>query len=86
MSLYYEKQNRKAAACDFGGNAHLNSGALTTNAADSAASCITNPGATFVPGPASSTSGEQMGISVSIQSLGLVMCISTIGALWTLLA
>ena len=86
MSLYYEKQNRKAAACDFGGNAHLNSGALTANAAESAASCITNPGATFVPGPASSTSGEQTGISVSIQSLGLVICVSTMGVLWALFA
>jgi len=98
MSLYYESQNRNAAACDFGGNAHLNSGALTVNAADSAASCIADPSATFVPAPASSTSGKPTGtgsnggsggsISLmdSIQSLGLVMGISVIGALWTLLA
>ena len=98
MSLYYEKQNRNAAACDFGGNAHLNSGALTLNAADSAASCIANPSATFVPGGGSTTSGKPTGtgnnsgsggsvsIMDSIQSLGLVMGISAIGALWTLLA
>jgi len=98
MSLYYESQNRNAAACDFGGNAHLNSGALTANAADSAASCIANPSATFVPSPASSTSGKPGGtgssggsggsvsLMDSIQSLGLVMGISVLGGLWTLLA
>ena len=97
MSLYYESQSRNAAACDFGGNAHLNSGTITVNAADSAASCIANPGATFVPEPGSSTSGKPTGtggsggsggsvsLMDSIQSLGLVMGISAIGALWTFL-
>jgi len=98
MTLYYETQNRNAAACDFGGNAQLNSGALTVDAVAAAESCIANPTATFVPGSSSSGGGEPTGtgnnggtdgsvsLMDSIQSLGLVMGISAIGALWTLLA
>lgn len=98
MSLYYESQNRKSSACDFGGNAKLNSGALTQSASSVAASCIANPNATFVPGspssgsnvnPTSTSKGGNSGGSVSlmdsVQSLGLVMIISAFGALWTLL-
>ena len=98
MSLYYESQNRNSAACDFGGNAKLNSGALTEGAASVAQSCIANPDATFVPGGSSTASGGGKPTSSSgnngasgslvdsIQSLGLVVGISTVGALWTLFA
>jgi len=98
MSLYYETQSRNSAACDFGGNAHLNSGASNVDAESAAESCIANPGATFVPGSSSTTSGRPTGTSGggdgggsvslmdSIQTLGLVMGISSIGALWTLFA
>lgn len=98
MSLYYESQSRKASACDFGGNAKLNNAALTQSAASVAQSCIANPNATFVPGSPSSTaggnptstgkgnSGGSVSLMDSIQSLGLVMGISTLGALWTFLA
>jgi len=100
MSLYYQSQNRNSAACDFGGNAKVNSAALTVDASAAAQSCIANPTATFVPGSSSTTSGSvgpsgtsgggNSGSSVtlmdSIQSLGLVMGISAVGALWTLLA
>ncbi|KAF9650722.1 glycoside hydrolase family 72 protein [Thelephora ganbajun] len=97
MSLYYETQNRNPAACNFGGNAKLNSGALTMSAASAAESCIANPSATFVPGSSSTisksvkptgtggNSGGSVSLMDSIQSLGLVMGISTVGALWTLL-
>lgn len=96
MSLYYQSQNRNSASCDFGGNAHLNSGALTVDPASAAQSCISNPSATFVPGSQSSGSGNptstshsgsgSVSLMDSIQSLGLVMGISAIGALWTLFA
>ena len=98
MSLYYESQNRKSTACDFGGNAKLNSGALTQSASSVAESCIANPSATFVPGSPSSTSngnptstsggknGGSPSLMDSAQSLGLVIAISAFGALWTLLA
>ena len=98
MTLYYQTQNRNAAACDFGGNAHLNSGALTVDASAAAESCIADPSATFVPGSESSTSGKptstgggsgnggSVSLMDSIQSLGLVMGISAFGALWTMLA
>lgn len=98
MSLYYKSQNRNSAACDFSGNAQLNSGASTVDPATAAESCIANPSATFVPGSSSGTSkptgtgnnSGNSGVSVSlmdsIQSLGLVMGISAIGALWTLFA
>lgn len=99
MSLYYESQNRKASACDFGGNAKLNTAALTQSASSVAESCIANPSATFVPGSPSSTAGGKpsssggsgknggtLSLVDSIQSLGLVMGISAFGALWTLLA
>ena len=98
MSLYYESQNRKSSACDFGGNAKLNSGALTQSASSVAESCIANPSATFVPGSPSSSSngnptstskggnsGGSVSLTGSIQGLGLVMTISVFGALWTLL-
>lgn len=101
MTLYYESQNRNSAACDFGGNAKLNSGSVTVDAAGAAESCISNPSATFVPGPPSTTSGgggptstggnngnsgSSVSLMESIQSLGLVMGISAVGAFWTLLA
>lgn len=98
MSLYYESQNRKASACDFGGNAKLNNAALTQSASSVAQSCIANPNATFVPGSPSSTvggnptstgkknSGDSVLLMDSIQSLGLMVGISTLGALWTFLA
>jgi hypothetical protein len=101
MSLYYQTQSRNAAACDFGGNAQLNSGALTVDAASAAQSCIANPSATFVPGSPSTTSGSvrptgtgsnggssggSVSLMDSIQSLGLVMGVSAVGAFWTLFA
>jgi hypothetical protein len=98
MSLYYQSQNRNSAACDFGGNAQLNSGALTVDPSSAAQSCISNPSATFVPGSQSSgsgnptstgnngSSGGSISLMDSIQSLGLAMGISAIGALWTLFA
>lgn len=98
MSLYYQTQNRNAAACDFGGNARLNSGALTVDPASAAQSCISNPSATFVPGSQTSgsgnptstshngSSGGSVSLVDSIQSLGLVIGISAVGALWTLFA
>lgn len=97
MSLYYESQNRKSTACDFGGNAKVNSGALTKSAASVAESCIANPNSTFVPGSPSSTaggsptgsSGKNGGstpLADSLQNLGLAMGISALGALWTLFA
>ena len=100
MSLYYESQNRTASSCDFGGDAQLNSGAVTINAEAAAESCIANPSATFVPGSPSSTSGGGKPTSTSgngsngaspslvdsIQSLGLVMSISAIGAFLTFVA
>ena len=101
MTLYYETQNRNSAACDFGGNATLNTGVATVDAEAAAESCISNPSATFVPGGSSSTtsgsgrptgtgsggnSGSSVSLMESIQSLGLVMGISAVGAVWTLLA
>ena len=99
MTLYYESQSRNSAACDFGGNAKLNSGAVTVDASAAAESCIANPSATFVPGSSSTTSGKgnptgtgsggsggSVSLMESIQSLGLVMGISAVGALWTLFA
>ena len=98
MSLYYESQNRKSTACDFGGNAKLNSGALTQGASSVAQSCIANPSATFVPGSPSSGSkptstsgnggntGGSASLMDSILSLGIVMTIGAFGAVWTLLA
>ena len=96
MSLFYQ-QNRVATSCDFGGNAKLNS-SLTTDVTAAAESCIANPSATFVPSGLPSTAsgakptgtGKNGGGSVSlmdsIQSFGLVMGVSAVGALWTLLA
>ena len=91
MSLYYQTQSRSSAACDFGGNAQLNSSASTVDAAAAAKSCITNPSATFIPGsfsgtPVASTphSGGFVSLMDPIQSLGLVMGISAVGALWIL--
>ena len=96
MSLYYESQNRTASSCDFGGDAQLNSGAVTINAEAAAESCIANPSATFVPGSSTTSgagkptgkgnSGNGVSLMDSIQSLGLVMGISAVGALWTLFA
>jgi len=98
MSLYYQSQSRNPSSCDFGGNAQLNSGAATVDASAAAESCISNPSSTFVPGSPSTTSasvgptggsGDSGGIVSlvdSIQSLGLAMGISVVGALWTLFA
>jgi len=98
MSLYYQTQSRNSAACDFGGNAQLNSAASSVDAAAAAESCIANPSATFVPGSSSGSvrptgtgssggnNGGTVSLMVSIQGLGLVMGISTVGALWTLFA
>lgn len=96
MTLYYESQKRSSSACDFGGNARLNSGAETIDATAAAESCIANPSATFVPGSSTTSgagkptgkgnSGNGVSLMDSIQSLGLVMGISAVGALWTLFA
>lgn len=99
MSLYYESQNRNPSACDFGGNAKVNTNAQSKSASSVAESCIANPNATFVPGSPSSTSGGKptstksgggnngsASLMDSLRSLGLVMGISVLGALWTLLA
>ena len=76
----------------------MNSAALTVDPASVAQSCISNPSATFVPGSQSSGSGNptstgnngsnggSVSLVDSIKSLGLVMGISAIGALWTLFA
>lgn len=96
MTLYYQSQKNNPSACDFGGNAKLDSG-LTTSASSVAQSCIANPSATFVPGSSASgknptstggsgNKGGSVSLMASIQSLGLVMGISTLGALWTLFA
>ena len=96
MSLYYQSQSRNSAACDFSGNAHLNSGSSTVDPATAAESCIANPSATFVPGSSSGSvkptgtgsnsgnGGGSVSLMDSIQSVGLVMGVSAIGALWTL--
>lgn len=97
MSLYYESQNRNPTACDFGGNAKVNTNAQSNSASSVAESCIANPSATFVPGSPSSTSGGKpsstsggnngsASLMDSFRSLGLVMGISVLGALWTLIA
>jgi len=101
MSQYYESQGRKSSACDFGGNAKLNSNALTKSASSVAESCIANPNSTFVPGSPSSAAGGgkptstgggggnnggSISLMDSIQNLGLVIGLGAFGALWTLLA
>ncbi|KAG7099572.1 hypothetical protein E1B28_001402 [Marasmius oreades] len=59
MSQHYEKNNRDAQACSFGGNGTVNPLAPSSaSAANSAASsCISNPSATFVPGAPSGSGG-----------------------------
>lgn len=104
MSQYYELQNHVATACDFAGNATINSKAPSSSgaAAAAASSCVSNPSATFVPssvsgGPSSTGSGSSGGgsgsgssgaisLMSSLESLLVVLAISSVGAAWTLMA
>lgn len=100
MSQYYELQNHVATACDFAGNATVNSGVPSSSGAAgaAAASCVSNPSATFVPssvsgGPSStgSSSGGGSGsgaisLMSNLESLAVVLAISSVGAAWTLMA
>lgn len=100
MSQYYESQNHVADACYFSGNATINANAPNQSGAAgaAAASCVSNPSATFVPssasgGPTSTGSGTSGGgnsgrgssLLANLESLVVVVSIGTVGAAWTLL-
>ncbi|KAF9056443.1 glycoside hydrolase family 72 protein [Panaeolus papilionaceus] len=64
MSQYYEANGRNVNACSFAGNGTVNTAAPATGtsaAVAAASSCIANPGATFVPSPAASSTGSTGG-------------------------
>jgi hypothetical protein len=98
MSQYYESQNHVADACYFSGNATINTGAPNQSGAAgaAAASCVSNPSATFVPssvggGAPSSTgsgsgggnSGSGSSLLANLESLVVVLSIGTVGVVWT---
>jgi len=72
MSEYYELNNRDGQACSFAGNGSVNplapSGVSAANAA--ATSCVSNPGATFVPTAPTAASGSGSGSSSNGGSSG----------------
>jgi 1,3-beta-glucanosyltransferase GAS1 len=101
MSLYYESQNRNAQACSFAGNATVNSAAPSGSGGAGAAAlaCLSNPSATFVPSspvsnPTATVSGSgssgrpssAMSLVGDLQSIAVALGLSTVGALWTLMA
>ncbi|KAI0757284.1 Glucanosyltransferase-domain-containing protein [Daedaleopsis nitida] len=63
MSEFYELSNRNSQACDFSGNATVNSNAPASisSANAAASSCLTNPSATFTPTSPASTTGSGSG-------------------------
>ncbi|PFH54754.1 carbohydrate-binding module family 43 protein [Amanita thiersii Skay4041] len=67
MSQYYELTNRNPQSCNFAGNATVNPAAPSSVSAANAAasSCISNPGATFIPTASAVSTGSSSGGSAS---------------------
>jgi hypothetical protein len=101
MSQYYESQNHIASACYFSGNATINTSTPNQSGAAgaAAASCVSNPSATFVPSavsgaPSSTGSGSSGGghsgsgssLLANLENVVVVLSIGTVGAIWTLMA
>jgi len=101
MSEYYESQGRNGAACSFAGNGTVNPLAPTSTSAAFAAatSCVSNPGATFVPtSVAGSTStststtsttskasgaAAALGDPKALLGLSVMTVVGLAGAIWT---